>query len=128
MDSKFILKNNLSLKSETKNKVVVEDTKISKQILNQAKSLGIPEEFINFKYEIFFDPNKASSEANFKNEFKFLKYLIKEWRLEEKNKKLEAEKVLIQKDWFPSEDVISILETTEKNSKYIKKSIPEFIV
>ena len=128
IDSKFILKNNLSLKSETKNKIVVENTKISKQIVNQAKSLGIPEEFINFKYEIFFDPNKASSESNFKNDFKFLKYLIKEWRLEEKNKKLEAEKVLIQKDWFPSEDVISILETTEMDSKFIKKCIPEFIV
>ena len=109
IDSKFILKNSLSLKSETKNKIVVEDTTISKQVLNQAKSLGIPEEFINFKYEIFFDSNKPSSESNFKNDFKFLKYLIKEWRLEEKNKKLEAEKVLIQKDWFPSEDVISIL-------------------
>jgi len=128
IDSKFILKNNLSLKSETKNKIVVEDTRISKQVLNQAKSLGIPEEFINFKHEIFFDSNKASLESNFKKDFKFLKYLIKEWRLEEKNKKLEAEKVLIQKDWFPSEDVISILETTEMDSKFINKCIPEFIV
>ena len=49
IDSKFVLKNNLSLKSETKNKIVVEDTEISKQVLNQAKSLGIPEDFINFK-------------------------------------------------------------------------------
>ena len=128
IDSKFVLKKNPSLKLESKNKIVIENTKISKQVLNQAKSLGIPEQFINFKYEIFFDPNKASSEANFKNEFNFLKYLIKEWRLEEKNKKLEAEKVLIQKDWFPSEDVISILETTEMDSKFINKCIPEFIV
>ena len=74
IDSKFILKNSLSLKSETKNKIVVEDTKISKQVLNQAKSLGIPEEFINFKHEIFFDSYKAPSESNFKNDFKFLKY------------------------------------------------------
>ena len=127
-DSKFILKNNPSLKPEIKNKLDKENTKISKQVFNQAKSLGIPEEFILFKYEIFFDSSKTPLESNFKNEFKFLKYLIKEWRLEEKNKKKEAEKVLIQKDWFPSEDVISILETTEMDSKFIKKCIPEFIV
>ena len=127
-DSKFILKNNPSLKPEIKNKLDKENTKISKQVFNQAKSLGIPEEFILFKYEIFFDSSKTPLESNFKKEFKFLKYLIKEWRLEEKNKKKEAEKVLIQKDWFPSEDVISILETTEMDSNFIKKCIPEFIV
>ena len=85
------------------------------------------EQFIHFQSALFRASNK-NLESDFKTDFRLLKHLIKAWRQEEKKDRTEAEKVLIEKDWAPSEDVISILESADMDSDFIKKCIPEFIV
>ncbi len=127
-DSNFSLKKDFLSNSDSKFFVPDQKLSISKDIVNQAKSLGIPEDFIKSKYKIFIDSVENSSDSLFKTDFKFLKYLIKEWRLEEKKEKSEAEKIYIKNDWSPSGDVISILESAEMDANFIKKCIPEFIV
>lgn len=127
-DSNFSLKKDFLSNSDSKFFVPDQKLSISKDIVNQAKSLGIPEDFIKSKYKIFIDSVENSSDSLFKTDFKFLKYLIKEWRMEEKKEKSEAEKIYIKNDWSPSGDVISILESAEMDANFIKKCIPEFIV
>lgn len=127
-DSNFSLKKDFLSNSDSKLFVPDQKLSISKDIVNQAKSLGIPEDFIKSKYKIFIDSVENSSDSLFKTDFKFLKYLIKEWRMEEKKEKSEAEKIYIKNDWSPSGDVISILESAEMDANFIKKCIPEFIV
>ena len=128
VNSEFILKNSALSSLEPISESPENNVGVSKDVLNQAKSLGMTDEFISFKSNIFIESNKNHSASNFKENFRLLKYLIKEWRNEEKKEKNEAEKTLIKKDWIPSEDVMSILESAEMDSDFIKKCIPEFIV
>ena len=85
------------------------------------------EDFIKFQSNLFKASNK-NLESDFKTNFQLLKHLIKAWRQEEKKERTEAEKVLIEKDWAPSEDVMSILESADMDSGFVKKCIPEFIL
>ena len=126
LNSEFVLKNNIKTNSETKNNSELK-LKISNDVLSQAKSLGMTEEFIKFQSNIFKASNK-NLESDFKTNFRLLKHLIKAWRQEEKKERTEAEKVLIEKDWAPSEDVMSILESADMDSGFVRKCIPEFIV
>ena len=127
LNSEFVLKNNTKTNSETKNNNSELKLKISNDVLSQAKSLGMTEEFIKFQSNIFKASNK-NLESDFKENFRLLKHLIKAWRQEEKKERTEAEKVLIEKDWAPSEDVMSILESADMDSGFVRKCIPEFIV
>jgi len=126
LNSEFVLKNNIKTNSETKNNSELK-LKISNDVLSQAKSLGMTEEFIKFQSNIFKASNK-NLESDFKTNFRLLKHLIKAWRQVEKKERTEAEKVLIEKDWAPSEDVMSILESADMDSGFVRKCIPEFIV
>ena len=126
LNSEFVLKNNIKTNSETKNNSELKP-KISNDVLSQAKSLGMTEEFIKFQSNIFKASNK-NLESDFKTNFRLLKHLIKAWRQVEKKERTEAEKVLIEKDWAPSEDVMSILESADMDSGFVRKCIPEFIV
>ena len=127
LNSEFVLKNNIKTNSETKNNNSELKLKISNDVLSQAKSLGMTEEFIKFQSNIFKASNK-NLESDFKTNFRLLKHLIKAWRQVEKKERTEAEKVLIEKDWAPSEDVMSILESADMDSGFVRKCIPEFIV
>tara|TARA_S200000501_G_scaffold51141_1_gene41020 strand:+ start:331 stop:1278 length:948 start_codon:yes stop_codon:yes gene_type:complete len=127
LNSGFVVKNNTRTNSKTKNNDIKHNPKISNDVVTQAKSLGMTEEFIHFQSALFKASNK-NLESDFKTNFRLLKHLIKAWRQEEKKDRTEAEKVIIEKDWAPSEDVISILESAEMDSDFIKKCIPEFIV
>ncbi len=127
LNSGFVVKNNTRTNSKTKNNNIKHNPKISNDVVTQAKSLGMTEEFIHFQSALFKASNK-NLESDFKTNFRLLKHLIKAWRQEEKKDRTEAEKVIIKKDWAPSEDVISILESAEMDSDFIKKCIPEFIV
>ncbi len=127
LNSGFVVKNNTRTNSKTKNNDIKHNPKISNDVVTQAKSLGMTEEFIHFQSALFKASNK-NLESDFKTNFRLLKHLIKAWRQEEKKVRTEAEKVIIEKDWAPSEDVISILESAEMDSDFIKKCIPEFIV
>ena len=127
LNSGFVVKNNTRTDFKTKNNDVKHNPKVSNDVVTQAKSLGMTEEFIHFQSTLFKVSNK-NFESDFKTNFQLLKHLIKAWRQEEKKDRTEAEMVLIEKDWAPSEDVISILESAEMDSDFIKKCIPEFIV
>ena len=127
LNSGFVVKNNTRTNSKTKNNEIKHNPKVSNDVVTQAKSLGMTEEFIHFQSALFKASNK-NLESEFKTNFQLLKHLIKAWRQEEKKDRTEAEKVLIEKDWAPSEDVISILESADMDSDFIKKCIPEFIV
>ena len=127
-NSKFFINNNIKLNSKFKIYSDEQKLKISNDVLSQAKSLGMSEEFIHFQSNLFIASNKNCSESEFKTNFRLLKYLIKAWRQEKKKQKTEAEKVLIEKDWAPTQDVMSVLESADMDSDFIKKCIPEFIV
>jgi len=127
LNSGFVLKNSIRTNLETENNDNELKFKVSNDVLTQAKSLGMTEEFIQFQSSLFKASNK-NLESDFKTNFRLLKHLIKAWRQEEKKERTEAEKVLIEKDWAPSEDVISILESADMDSDFVKKCIPEFIV
>ena len=127
-NSKFFINNNIKLNSKFKIYSDEQKLKISNDVLSQAKSLGMSEEFIHFQSNLFIASNKNFSESEFKTNFRLLKYLIKAWRQEKKKQKTEAEKVLIEKDWAPTQDVMSVLESADMDSDFIKKCIPEFII
>jgi len=127
LNSEFVLKNSISTNLKTENNHNELKLKVSNDVLSQAKSLGMTEEFIQFQSNLFKASNK-NLESDFKTNFQLLKHLIRTWRQEEKKERAEAEKVLIEKDWTPSDDVISILESADMDSDFVKKCIPEFIV
>ena len=127
LNSEFVLKNSIRTNLKTENNDNELKLKVSNDVLSQAKSLGMTEEFIQFQSSLFKASNK-NLESDFKTNFQLLKHLIRAWRQEEKKERTEAEKVLIEKDWTPSEDVISILESADMDSDFVKKCIPEFIV
>ena len=127
LNSEFVLKNNIRANFKTENNDNELKLKVSNDVLFQAKSLGMTEEFIQFQSSLFKASNK-NLESDFKTNFQLLKHLIRAWRQEEKKERTEAEKVLIEKDWTPSDDVISILESADMDSDFVKKCIPEFIV
>ena len=127
LNSEFVLKNSIRANLKKENNDNDLKLKVHNDVLTQAKSLGMTEEFIQFHSSLFKASNK-NLESDFKTNFQLLKYLIRAWRQEEKKEKTEAEKVLIEKDWTPSEDVISILESADMESDFIRKCIPEFIV
>ena len=88
-------------------------------VLNQAKSLGIPEEFINFKYEIFFDSYKAPSESNFKNDFKpYEKMKMQEVKTKIIDDTIKFEKgdVLIPLNQKKSNLIVELMEPEAPNS------------
>ena len=127
LNSEFVLKNSIRTNLKTENNDNELKLKVSNDVLSQAKSLGMTEEFIQFQSNLFKTSNK-NLESDFKTNFQLLKHLIRTWREEEKKERTEAEKVLIKKDWTPSDDVISILESADMDSDFVKKCIPEFIV
>ncbi len=127
LNSEFVLKNSIRTNLKTENNDNELKLKVSNDVLSQAKSLGMTEEFIQFQSNLFKASNK-NLESDFKTNFQLLKHLIRTWREEEKKERTEAEKVLIEKDWTPSDDVISILESADMDSDFVKKCIPEFIV
>ena len=127
LNSEFVLKNSIRTNLKTENNDNELKLKVSNDVLSQAKSLGMTEEFIQFQSNLFKTSNK-NLESDFKTNFQLLKHLIRAWREEEKKERTEAEKVLIEKDWTPSDDVISILESADMDSDFVKKCIPEFIV
>ncbi len=121
------LKNKLIVKNEIP---IVKDPSFnfSEETINQAKSFGMPDQFIREKIIHFksFPTNGVDSEYN--SNYKLLKFLIREWRKYEKEEVVESKKTLIQKDWEPSEDGLSILASASIESDFINKSIPEFIL
>ena len=100
----------------------------SEDLVKQACNLGIEEDFLGDQLPSFNLFWKGKDLKPHLKESKFLQYALKNWREKEKIEYQESKKVLIDNNWQPSEDAISILKGLEINDSFIESLLPEFIL
>tara|TARA_B100001113_G_scaffold315090_1_gene281101 strand:- start:10531 stop:11526 length:996 start_codon:yes stop_codon:yes gene_type:complete len=100
----------------------------SKNILKEAKSLGVSQEFIQNKLPEFRSYWTDRGDKSFSWDYKFLKYLLKEWRSEEEKLNKVSKMKPIQKNWKPSKEALKILQHAEIEEKFIIDALPEFVL
>ncbi len=115
-------KDNFSEPDETMNFYPSED------LVKQAWNLGIKEDFLGDQLPSFNLFWKGKDLKPHLKESKFLQYALKNWREKEKIEYQESKKVLIDRNWRPSEDAISILKSLDINDSFIESLLPEFIL
>ncbi len=115
-------KNNSSEPDETMNFYPSED------LVKQACNLGIEEDFLGDQLPSFNLFWKGKDLKPHLKESKFLQYALKNWREKEKIEYQESKKVLIDSNWRPSEDAISILKSLDINDSFFESLLPEFIL
>ena len=115
-------KDNLSEPDETMNFYPSED------LVKQACNLGIEEDFLGDQLPSFNLFWKGKDLKPHLKESKFLQYALKNWREKEKIEYQESKKVLIDSNWRPSEDAISILKSLDINDSFFESLLPEFIL
>ena len=115
-------KDNLSEPDETMNFYPSED------LVKQACNLGIEEDFLGDQLPSFNLFWKGKNLKPHLKESKFLQYALKNWREKEKIEYQESKKVLIDSNWRPSEDAISILNSLDINDSFFESLLPEFIL
>jgi hypothetical protein len=100
----------------------------SEDLVKQACNLGIKEDFLGDQLPSFNLFWKGKDLKPHLKESKFLQYALKNWREKEKIEYQESKKVLIDSNWRPSEDAISILKNIDINDSFIESLLPEFIL
>ena len=100
----------------------------SEDLVKQACNLGIEEDFLGDQIPSFNLFWKGKDLKPHLKESKFLQYALKNWREKEKIEYQESKKVLIDKNWQPSEDARSILKGLEISDSFIESLLPEFIL
>ena len=100
----------------------------SEDLVKQAFNLGIEEDFLGDQLPSFNLFWKGKDLKPHLKESKFLQYALKNWREKEKIEYQESKKVLIDKNWQPSEDARSILKGLEISDSFIESLLPEFIL
>ena len=100
----------------------------SEDLVKQACNLGIEEDFLGDQLPSFNLFWKGKDLKPHLKESKFLQYALKNWREKEKIEYQESKKVLIDSNWRPSEDAISILKNIDINDSFIESLLPEFIL
>ena len=100
----------------------------SEDLIKQACNLGIEEDFLGDQLPSFNLFWKGKDLKPHLKESKFLQYALKNWREKEKIEYQESKKVLIDSNWRPSEDAISILKSLDINDSFIESLLPEFIL
>ena len=100
----------------------------SEDLVKQACNLGIEEDFLGDQLPSFNLFWKGKNLKPHLKESKFLQYALKNWREKEKIEYQESKKVLIDSNWRPSEDAISILKSLDINDSFIESLLPEFIL
>ena len=100
----------------------------SEDLVKQACNLGIEEDFLGDQLPSFNLFWKGKDLKPHLKESKFLQYALKNWREKEKIEYQESKKVLIDKNWQPSEDARSILKGLEMSDSFIESLLPEFIL
>ena len=100
----------------------------SEDLVKQACNLGIEEDFLGDQLPSFNLFWKGKDLKPHLKESKFLQYALKNWREKEKIEYQESKKVLIDSNWRPSEDAISILKSLDINDSFIESLLPEFIL
>ena len=100
----------------------------SEDLVKQACNLGIEEDFLGDQLPSFNLFWKGKNLKPHLKESKFLQYALKNWREKEKIEYQESKKVLIDSNWRPSEDAISILKSLDINDSFFESLLPEFIL
>ena len=100
----------------------------SKSVIKEAKSLGLSESFIESKIPEFKTYWLDRQDRSFSWDYKFLKYIVKEWRAEEQKLHKESKMSPISQSWKPSKEALKILELAEIDKKFIKDALPEFVL
>ena len=100
----------------------------SEDLVKQACNLGIEEDFLGDQLPSFNLFWKGKDLKPHLKESKFLQYALKNWREKEKIEYQESKKVLIDSNWLPSEDAMSILKSLNMNDSFIESLLPEFIL
>lgn len=100
----------------------------SEDLVKQACNLGIEEDFLGDQLPSFNLFWKGKNLKPHLKESKFLQYALKNWREKEKIEYQESKKVLIDSNWRPSEDAISILKSLDINDSFIESLLPEYIL
>ena len=100
----------------------------SDDLVKQACNLGIEEDFLGDQLPSFNLFWKGKDLKPHLKESKFLQYALKNWREKEKIEYQESKKVLIDSNWRPSEDAISILNSLDINDSFFESLLPEFIL
>ena len=100
----------------------------SEDLVKQACNLGIEEDFLGDQLPSFNLFWKGKDLKPHLKESKFLQYALKNWREKEKIEYQESKKVLLDSNWRPSEDAISILKNKDINDSFIESLLPEFIL
>ena len=100
----------------------------SEDLVKQACNLGIEEDFLGDQLPSFNLFWKGKDLKPHLKESKFLQYALKNWREKEKIEYQESKKVLIDSNWRPSEDAISILKSLDINDSFFESLLPEFIL
>ena len=100
----------------------------SKSVIKEAKSLGLSESFIKSKIPEFKTYWLDRQDRSFSWDYKFLKYIVKEWRAEEQKLHKESKMSPIGQSWKPSKEALKILELAEIDKKFVKDALPEFVL
>ena len=103
-----------------------EEWKPNKQILNQALEYGIPEGFVMNQIQDFKHFYNEKHEKSRSWEIKFLRFVIKQWRLEEITEYKEAKRKPIKKNWTPDQEAIEILIKAGVKKEFINEEVDEF--
>ena len=114
-------------KGSRKNKIS-DGWKPSKDVYKQLNNFEMSEDFINQKIPEFMAYWKDRKDSSFSWDYKFIKYILKEWRFEEQKLHKESKKTLITNEWKPSNDVIRILDLAEIDRAFVDDALPEFIL
>ena len=126
------LEGNIYFSSRKPNQVskpIIENTWMpEKEVFDQITEYGIPEDFANLYIDDF---KKLNEERNQKDKnwgIKFLRYVIKKWRLQEVEENKKKKMKPMEKTWLPDDDALEILIKSGINEDFIDKEIPEFIL
>ncbi len=119
---------NISAKENAFSPKETDDFYPSEDLLKQASNLGIDENFLGDQLPSFNLFWKGKDLKPYSKESKFLQFALKNWRKKEKVEYQESKKVLIDSNWQPSEDAISILKNIGMNDSFIESLLPEFIL
>ena len=120
--------NNISAKDNASNSDESMSFYPSEDLVKQACNLGIEQDFLGDQLPSFNLFWKGKDLKPHLKESKFLQYALKNWREKEKIEYQESKKVLIDKNWQPSEDARSILKGLEISDSFIESLLPEFIL
>ena len=99
-----------------------------KELLDQIQEYGIPEEFSYSLVDDFKHLNQEKDEKNKSWGIKFLRFVIKQWRLKEASDNQKKKRKPIETNWKPEDEARKILVRSGIDNNFIDEEIPEFVL